>query len=125
MIHISYFRRWHGSKVTVLLREAINMYVKKTITLPKELEVEVEEYLVGTYYSNISDVILDGLRKLLAEHKKKNEIGVAAALYRDGKITMREVAAILGVPVRTALQELGERGVYIRYGMEELEEDLK
>ncbi|MEA1864119.1 MAG: UPF0175 family protein [Euryarchaeota archaeon] len=100
------------------------MYVKKTITLPKELKIEVEEYLVGTYYSNISDVILDGLRKLLAEHKRKNEIGVAAALYRDGKITMREAAAIIGVPVRTALQELGERGVYIRYGMEELGEDL-
>ena len=64
VIHISYFRRWHGS-------------------------------------------------------------GVAAALYREENITMREAAAIIGVPVRTALQELGERGVYIRYGMEELGDDLK
>jgi predicted HTH domain antitoxin len=51
--------------------------------------------------------------------------GVAAALYREGKITMRDAAAIIGVPVRTALWELGERGIYIRYGMEELEEDVK
>ena len=102
------------------------MHVKKTITLPKELEIEVEDHLhlICTYYSNLSDAIRDGLRKILAEYKRKNEVEIAATLYKEGKITLREAAAIMDAPVRKTLEELGERGVYLRYGMEELEEDL-
>jgi len=54
----------------------------------------------------------------ISDFRRWHGSGVAAALYRGGKITMQDAAAIIGVPVRTALQELGERGVYIRYGME-------
>ena len=100
------------------------MHVKKTITLPQELEIEVEDRLIGTYYASLSDVIRDGLRKILAEYKRKNEIEIAVSLYKEEKITLREAAAIMGVPLRKALRDLGERGVYIRYGLEELEEDL-
>ena len=99
-------------------------YIKKTITLPKELELEVEKRLIGKYYENLSDAIRDGLRKILSEYEKKNEIEIAAALYKEGKITMREAAAIMGVPLRKALEELAQKGVYLRYGAEELEEDL-
>lgn len=99
--------------------------IKKTITLPKELELEVEKRLIGKYYENLSDAIRDGLRKILSEYEKKNEIEIAAVLYKEGKITMREVAAIMGVPLRKALEELAQRGVYLRYGAEELEEDLR
>ena len=101
------------------------MYVKKTITLPQELEIEVEDRLIGTYYASLSDVIRDGLRKILAEYKRKNEIEIAVSLYKDEKITLREAAAIMGVPMRKALQDLSERDVYLRYGSEELEEDLE
>lgn len=100
------------------------MHVKKTITLPQELEIEVEDRLIGTYYASLSDVIRDGLRKILAEYKRKNEIEIAVLLYKDEKITLREAAAIMGVPMRKALQDLSERDVYLRYGSEELEEDL-
>jgi len=100
-------------------------YIKKTITLPKELELEVEKRLIGKYYENLSDAIRDGLRKILSEYEKKNEIEIAAALYKEGKITMRDAAAIMGVPLRKALEELAQRGVYLRYGAEELEEDLR
>jgi predicted HTH domain antitoxin len=100
-------------------------YIKKTITLPKELELEVEKRLVGKYYENLSDAIRDGLRKILSEYDRKHEIAIAAALYKEGKITMREVAAIMGIPLRKALEELAHRGVYLRYGAEELEEDLR
>ena len=48
------------------------MHVKKTITLPQELEIEVEDRLIGTYYASLSDVIRDGLRKILAEYKKRD-----------------------------------------------------
>lgn len=101
------------------------MHVKKTITLPQELEIEVEDRLIGTYYASLSDVVRDGLRKILAEYKRKNEIEIAISLYKDEKITLREAAAIMGVPVRKALQDLSEMGVYLRYGSEELEEDLE
>ena len=84
----------------------------------------MEDHLIGTYYSNLSDAIRDGLRKILAEYRRKNEVELAATPYKGGKITLREAAAIMNVPVRKTLEELGERGVYLRYGMEELEEDL-
>ena len=101
------------------------MHVKKTITLPQELEIEVEDRLIGTYYASLSDVIRDGLRKILVEYKRKNEIEIAASLYKEEKITLREAAAIMGVHIRKALQYLSERDVYLRYGSEELEEDLE
>ncbi len=100
-------------------------YIKKTITLPKELELEVEKRLIGKYYENLSDAIRDGLRKILSEYEKKSEIEIATSLYKEGKITMREAAAIMGVPLRKALEELAQRGVYLRYGADELEEDLR
>ena len=100
------------------------MHVKKTITPPKELEIEVEDHSICTYYSNLSDAIRGGIRKILAEYRRKNEVEIAATLYKEGKITLREAAAIMDAPVRKTLEELGERGVYLRYGMEELEEDL-
>ena len=31
------------------------MYIKKTITLPEELEKEVDDFLIGKYYANLSD----------------------------------------------------------------------
>jgi len=84
----------------------------------------VEDHLICTYYSNLSDAIRDGLRKILAEYKRKNEVEIAATLYKEGKITLREAAAIMDAPMRKTLEELGERDVYLRYGMEELDEDL-
>ncbi|MCE8426496.1 MAG: UPF0175 family protein [Candidatus Methanoperedens sp.] len=100
-------------------------HIKKSITLPKELELEVEKRLIGTYYENFSEVIRDGIRKVLSEYEKKKEIEIVDALYKGGKITMREAADILGVPVRKVLEDLAARDVYLRYGEEELEEDLK
>ena len=51
---------------------------------------------------------------------------ICAIPYRTkiSSIILREAAAIMDAPMRKTLEELGERGVYLRYGMEELEEDL-
>lgn len=100
------------------------MYVKKTITLPKELEMEAEKRLVGKRYSNISEVIRDGIRKLLAEQRKEEQIESVATLYGEGKVTAREAADLLGMSLREALSELAKRGAYLRYGEEELAEDI-
>ncbi len=99
------------------------MYIKKTITLPVELERDVEKYLIGRHYSNISEVIRDGIRKVLKEYGKKESIDKAAELYKKNKITTRQAADIVGLTLRETLDEFGKRGVYIRYGKKELIED--
>ena len=99
------------------------MYIKKTITLPAELERDVEKYLIGRHYSNISEVIRDGIRKVLKEYGKKESIDRAADLYKKNKITTRQAADIVGLTLRETLDEFGKRGVYIRYGKKELIED--
>lgn len=99
------------------------MYVKKTITIPEELVKDAEKYLIGRHYSNLSEVIRDGIRRILREYTKKATIEEAAQLYKDGRITVREAADLLGLTLRETLEEFGKRGVYLRYGIEELEED--
>lgn len=99
------------------------MYTKKTITLPLELEKDVEKYLIGKHYSNLSEVIRDGIRKILKEYGKKESIEKAAELYRTDRITIRQASDLAGLTLRETLDEFGKRGVYIRYGKEELNED--
>jgi Arc/MetJ-type ribon-helix-helix transcriptional regulator len=101
------------------------MYIKKTITLPKQLEKDVEKYLIGKHYSNLSEVIRDGIRRVLKEYGKKESIDEAAELYRENRITTRQAADLMGLTLRETLDEFGKRGVYIRYGREELDEDTK
>jgi predicted HTH domain antitoxin len=84
----------------------------------------VEDHLICTYHSNLSDSIRDGLRKILAEYRRKNEVEIAATLYKEGKITLREAAAIMDALMRKTLEELGVRGVYLRYGIETRERIL-
>ncbi|GCC11530.1 putative nickel-responsive regulator [archaeon] len=99
------------------------MYVKKTITLPKELERDVEKLLIGKHYSNFSEVIRDGLRKILREYEEERSINAVAEMYKAGKVSMREAADILDMPLRQTMGEFAKRKVYLRYGMEELAED--
>lgn len=100
------------------------MYIKKTITLPQELEKDVEKYLIGRHYSNLSEVIRDGLRKVLKEYMKKESIEEAAQLYKKEKISARQAAELTGLTLRETLDEFGKRGIYIRYGKKELDEDI-
>src|SRR3972149_2140485 len=100
------------------------MYIKKTITLPLELEKDVEKYLIGRHYSNLSEVIRDGLRKVLKEYMKKESIEEAAKLYKKEKISARQAAELTGLTLRETLDEFGKRGVYIHYGKKELNEDI-
>ena len=101
------------------------MHIKKTITLPEELERDVENQLIGKYYSNLSDVIRDGLRRVLKDYEHNSEIKATAKLYQEGKITIREASDITGIPLRGILHEFGKVGICIRYGEDELKEDIE
>lgn len=101
------------------------MYVKKTITLPIELEKDVEKYLIGKHYSNLSEIIREGIRRILKEYGRKESIDEAAELYRKNRITMRQAGDLTGLTLRETLDEFGKRGIYIRYGKKELIEDTK
>ena len=101
------------------------MYIKKTITLPEELEREVDDFLIGKYYANLSDVIRDGIRRVLKDYEHKEELNIIAKLYKEEKITIREASEITGLPLRAILGEFGKKGIYLRYGEEELAEDLQ
>jgi predicted HTH domain antitoxin len=57
------------------------------------------------------------------EHDSK--LKAAAKLYKEGKITIREASNITGIPLRGILHEFGKRGTYIRYGEDELKEDIE
>jgi hypothetical protein len=52
----------------------------------------------------------DGLRKILPEYRRKNEVEIAATPYNEGKITLREAAAIMDAPMRKTLEALGWEG---------------
>ncbi len=104
--------------------EVLNMYVKRTITIPEELMKDVERYLIGKHYSSLSEVIRDGIRRVLGEYKDRTNIDEVAQLYRDGRITIREAADILGITLREALEEFGRRGIYLHYSVEDLKDDI-
>ena len=101
------------------------MYIKKTITLPEELENDVQKILIGKYYANLSDVIRDGIRRILKDYEQNREITTVARLYEEDRITIREASDITGLPLRAVLSEFSKKGIYIRYGEDELQEDLK
>ena len=77
------------------------------------------------YYANLSDVIRDGIRRILKDYEQKREITTVARLYEEDRITIREASDIIGLPLRAVLGEFSKKGIYIKYGKDELQEDLK
>ena len=85
----------------------------------------MENQLIGKYYSNLSDVIQDGIRRVLKDYEHNSEIKATAKFYQEGKITIRKASGITGIPLRGILHEFGKRGTYTRYGENELNEDIE
>jgi len=99
--------------------------MKKNITLPDELVLDVERNLIGRYYSTLSDVIRDGLRDILLIYgKREGPREVAFDLYRKGEITARQGAKISNLTLREFLNLASREGVYLQYGKKEFEEDI-
>jgi len=101
------------------------MYIKRTISIPEELAKEAEIYLIGKYYGNLSEVIRDGIRQLVTEYKQRQDIESVTHLYREGRITLRDAADLLDLPLRETLKILSEQKSYLRYGEKELIEDIQ
>ena len=49
----------------------------------------------------------------------------ALELYREGRLTLRQAAHILGVSYRRMMEILAEHRIYLNYGEEELKEDME
>ncbi|WAM22637.1 MAG: UPF0175 family protein (plasmid) [Candidatus Methanoperedens sp.] len=49
---------------------------------------------------------------------------IAIGLYRDGKITLRQAADLIGVTVKKMPQILQKHNSSVSYGINELEEDV-
>lgn len=49
---------------------------------------------------------------------------IAVGLYREGKITLRQAAEMVGVDYQGMMELLRKHGSYVNYDIEELEEDL-
>jgi predicted HTH domain antitoxin len=65
----------------------------------------------------VSDVLEKPIEKSLIEL-------IAIGLYRDGKITLRQAADLIGVTIKKMPQILKKRNTYVSYGIKELEEDI-
>ena len=59
------------------------------------------------------------------DYEYNRKMKTAAKLYQEGKITIREASGITGIPLRDILNEFGKMGIFIRYGEDELKEDIE
>jgi predicted HTH domain antitoxin len=48
---------------------------------------------------------------------------IAIGLYRDGKITLRQAADMIGINIKKMPEILLKHNTYVSYGIKELEED--
>lgn len=70
---------------------------------------------------NFPDEVVEILEKPI--EKSVTEL-IAVGLYRDGKITMRQAADLVGTNIKEMVKVLEKHNSYINYGMEELQEDI-
>lgn len=63
----------------------------------------------------------------LAEHLTPERVAIdlAVGLYTGGAATMVQAAHVAGLNVADFMQELGRRRIPVRYGIQQLEEDLQ
>ena len=64
-------------------------------------------------------------KRVLMDCEHDSELKAAAKLYKEGKITIREASDITGIPLRRIIHEFGKKDIFIRYGEEELKEDIE
>ncbi len=49
---------------------------------------------------------------------------IAVGLYRDGKITLRQTAELIGINMKMMPEILKKHNTFLSYGIKELEEDI-
>ena len=59
------------------------------------------------------------------DNEHESEMNDVAKLYKEGKITIREASDMTGFSLRGILHEFGKMGICLRYGEDELKEDIE
>ncbi len=70
-----------------------------------------------TFPDEVIDILEKPVEKSLVEL-------IAVGLYRDGKITLRQAADLIGVSIEKMPQILQKHNTYMSYGIKELDEDI-
>jgi predicted HTH domain antitoxin len=65
------------------------------------------------------------IREILEDGLQVRRINNSVDLYRRGVVTGWRAASLAGISLRRFYDELKRRGVYIQYGPQDLEDDLK
>lgn len=65
------------------------------------------------------------IRRLLAEAVEEKRERKALELYSEGKVSMGKAASIAKLSIWEMMDLIGQKGLHIDYGNEELLEDLK
>ncbi|MBU4223297.1 MAG: UPF0175 family protein [Euryarchaeota archaeon] len=67
----------------------------------------------------------DEVMKVLEKPVEKSLIElIAIGLYRDGKITLRQAADLIGISMKKMPEILKKHNTYMSYGIKEMEEDI-
>jgi len=67
----------------------------------------------------------DEVMKVLEKPVEKSLIElIAIGLYRDGKITLRQAADLIGISMKKMPEILKKHNTYVSYGIKEMEEDI-
>ncbi len=75
------------------------------MTISVEIPEKITEYIKKPYDRFINEALV-------------------VELYREGLLTMRQAAEILGINLSEMFNVLSKRKTYINYGSEELDEDI-
>src|SRR5574341_1668526 len=94
-----------------------------TVEIKGEFEIKIKRLMDAGLYGSVTEAVRDALRHLLREYDEKE---IAAALYREEKVSLARAASIAGVSTPKMKEILREKGIQIRLGAEgsrELKED--
>lgn len=69
----------------------------------------------------VQDELLRGLKV----SPERLQLEAAAGLYASDAVTLGQAAAIAGISQSELLHELGRRGIWVHYGVDDFEQDLK
>lgn len=94
-----------------------------TVEIKGDFETKIKRLIDAGLYGSITEAVRDALRHLLREYDEKE---IAAALYKEGKVSLAKAASIAGVSLTKMKEILIGKGINPRLGVEgvrELKED--
>lgn len=96
------------------------MSITITTRVDKEILKQIDEF---SKYRNMDRSTM--LRNLIAGGLEKEKIERTLKLYKERKVSLAKAAGILNVDLWAMIDMVKKEGLYLDYGKEELEEDLR